>query len=323
MVHLLSCLLQFFIPAPDLSAHLASVPGSRVFISQWRQDFLPVQPPEPFPEMAYLTWLLAILHVNKALCEETLWDTTVRLSKTMTLECVYPLTDNLTQVEWTKNIGTETVSIAVYNPNHNSFEIAAPLDSHLYAEPGQDVTLSCQLQRTWPVQQVIWEKVQPHQVDILASCNLSQGTRYTSKYLRQTWSNCSQGSMKSVLTIPHAMATDSGLYRCRSEASTGKNKTFVIRLIITDGGNNKHFILSIVGGLVSLLLVILIIVIITLYNRKRRRQVRTPLKEPRDKQTKVATNCRSPTSPTQSPDDEKEDIYVNYPTFSRRPKPKF
>ncbi|XP_031222083.1 CD226 antigen isoform X2 [Mastomys coucha] len=342
-----------------------------------------VQPPEPFPEMAYLTWLLAILHVNKALCEETLWDTTVRLSKTMTLECVYPLTDNLTQVEWTKNIGTETVSIAVYNPNHSmyidsyylhrvhflnstvgfrnmslsfynaseadigtysclfhafpsgpwekkikvvwsdSFEIAAPLDSHLYAEPGQDVTLSCQLQRTWPVQQVIWEKVQPHQVDILASCNLSQGTRYTSKYLRQTWSNCSQGSMKSVLTIPHAMATDSGLYRCRSEASTGKNKTFVIRLIITDGGNNKHFILSIVGGLVSLLLVILIIVIITLYNRKRRRQVRTPLKEPRDKQTKVATNCRSPTSPTQSPDDEKEDIYVNYPTFSRRPKPKF
>jgi CD226 antigen len=37
----------------------------------------------------------------------------------MTLECVYPLTHNLTQVEWTKNTGTKTVSIAVYNPNHN------------------------------------------------------------------------------------------------------------------------------------------------------------------------------------------------------------
>nr|XP_034374315.1 CD226 antigen isoform X2 [Arvicanthis niloticus] len=220
--------------------------------------------------MAFLTWLLAILHVHK-----------------------------------------------------DSFEIAAPLDSYLSAKPGQNVTLNCQLQRTWPVQQVIWEKVQPHQVDILASCNLSQGTRYTSKYLRQTWSNCSQESMESVLIIPYAMASDSGLYRCRSEASTEKTKTFVIRLIITDGGTNKHFILPIVGGLASLLLVILIIIVIILYNRKRRRQVRTPLKEPRDKQSKVATNCRSPTSPFQSTDDEKEDIYVNYPTFSQRPKPRF
>ncbi|XP_028624816.1 CD226 antigen isoform X2 [Grammomys surdaster] len=295
--------------------------------------------------MAYLTWLLAILHVHKALCGETLWDTTVRLSETMTLECVYPLMDNLTQVEWTKNIGTNKVSIAVYNPNHNmhidpnyfhrvhflnstvgfrnmslsfynaseadigtysclfhafprgpwekkikvvqsdSFEIAAPLDSYLSAEPGQNVTLNCQLQRIWLVKQVIWEKVQPHQVDILASCNLSQGTRYTSKYPRQTWSNCSQESMESVLIIPYAMAADSGLYRCRSEASTENNKTFVIRLIITDEGTNKHFILPVVGGSASLLLVILFVIIIILYNRKRRRQVRTPLKEPRDKQS--------------------------------------
>ncbi|XP_052011207.1 CD226 antigen isoform X2 [Apodemus sylvaticus] len=333
--------------------------------------------------MAYLTCLLAILHVHKALCEETLWDTTVRLSETMTLECVYPLTDNLTQVEWTKHIGTKTVKIAVYNPNHNmhidpnylhrvhfrnstvgfrnmslsfynaseadtgiysclfhafprgpwekkikvvwsdSFEIAASPDSYLSVEPGQDVTLSCQLQRTWPVKQVIWEKVQPHQVDILASCNLSQGTRYTSKYLRPTWNNCSQGSMKSSLIIPQATATDSGLYRCRSEASMEINETFVIRLIITDGGMNKHFILPIFGGLASLILVILIIIIIILYSRKRRRQARTPLKDPREKQNKVATNCRSPTSPIQSTDEEKEDIYVNYPTFSRRPKPRF
>lgn len=345
--------------------------------------FNTVQPPEPFPEMAYLTWLLAILHVQKALCEETLWDTTVRLSETMTLECVYPLMDNLTQVEWTKNTGTKKANIAVYNPNHNmhidpnylhrvhflnatvgfrnmslsfynaseadigiysclfhafprgpwekkikvvqsdSFEITAPLDSYLSAEPGQNVTLSCQLERTWLVKLVIWEKIQPHQVDILASCNLSQGTRYTSKHLRQTWSDCSQGSMKSVLIIPYAMTADSGLYRCRSEASTGTNTTCVIRLIITDGGTNKHFILFIVGGLASLLLVILIIIIIILYNRKRRRQVRTPLKEPRDKQSKVATNFRGPVSPIQTADDEKEDIYVNYPTFSRRPKPRF
>lgn len=89
----------------------------------------------------------------------------------------------------------------------DSFEIAAPSDSYLSAEPGQDVTLTCQLPRTWPVQQVIWEKVQPHQVDILASCNLSQETRYTSKYLRQTRSNCSQGSMKSITTAAATTTT--------------------------------------------------------------------------------------------------------------------
>ncbi|MEJ1286421.1 CD226 antigen [Cricetulus griseus] len=115
-----------------------------------------------------------------------------------------------------------------------SFEIAASSNGYQYAETGQNVTLNCQLPRNWPVQQVMWEKVQPHQVDILASCNLSQGTRYTSKYLRRIWSNCSQESIQSVI-IPNAMAADSGLYRCRSEASTGEKETFVIRLVITDG----------------------------------------------------------------------------------------
>ncbi|XP_075824220.1 CD226 antigen isoform X2 [Microtus pennsylvanicus] len=333
--------------------------------------------------MACITLLLAILHVHKALCEVIFWDTAVQLSKTMTLECVYPLMDNLTQVEWTKISGAETVNIAVYNPNHrmhidhnyfhrvhflnatlefrnmslsfynaseadigiysclfhsfpggpwekkikvvqsDSFEITAPPNGHLSAEPGQNVTLSCQLPNNWPVQQVMWEKVQPHQVDALASCNLSQRKTYTSKYLRKTWSNCSQGSTPSVLIIPNATSADSGLYRCRSEDSTGEQKTYVIRLIITDGGANKHFILPIAGGSVSLLLVILIIITIIFYSRRRRRQVRTPIKEPSDKQSKVATNCRSPTSPIHSTDDEKEDIYVNYPTFSRRPKPRF
>nr|XP_021484972.1 CD226 antigen-like [Meriones unguiculatus] len=89
------------------------------------------------------------------------------------------------------------------------------------------------------------------------------------------------------------------------------------------GGANKPFILPVAGGSALLLLVILIIITIILYNRRRRRQVRIPPKEPRDKQSKVAINCRSPTSPIQSIDNEKEDIYVNYPTFSRRPNPRF
>ncbi|KAL1773673.1 CD226 antigen isoform X1 [Sigmodon hispidus] len=333
--------------------------------------------------MAYFMLLLAILHVHKAPCEETFWDTVVQLSETMTLECVYPLVGNLTQVEWTKISSKGTVNIAIYNPNHpmhidpnylhkvhflnstaefhnmslsfnnaseedigtysclfhsfpsgswekkikvvqsDSFEITAPSNGYLSAEPGQNVTLSCQLPRKWSMQQVIWEKVQPHQIDILDSCNLSPGTRFKSKYIRKTWSNCSQGSMQSVLIIPNAVTADSGLYRCRFENSTEEKETIAIRLIISDGGTNKHFSFLIAGGSVSLLLVILIIIIIIFYNRRRRRQVRTPLKEPRDKQSKVATNFRNPTSPIQSINDEKEEIYVNYPTFSRRPKTRF
>lgn len=129
----------------------------------------------------------------------------------------------------------------------DSFDITAPSNGYLSAEPGQNVTLSCQLPNNWPVQQVMWEKVQPHQVDVLASCNLSQKTTYTSKYLRKTWSNCSQGSTQSVLIIPNATTADSGLYRCRSEDSTGEQKTYVIRLIITNGEWQEMFQVSKVG----------------------------------------------------------------------------
>lgn len=64
---------------------------------------------------SYSVYVMCIL----AWCEATFWDTAVQLSETMTLECVYPLMDNLTQVEWTKISGTETVNIAVYNPNYH------------------------------------------------------------------------------------------------------------------------------------------------------------------------------------------------------------
>lgn len=56
-----------------------------------------------------------------AWCEVTFWDTAVQLSETMTLECVYPMMDNLTQVEWTKISGTETVKIIVYIPNYRMY----------------------------------------------------------------------------------------------------------------------------------------------------------------------------------------------------------
>uniref|UniRef100_A0A8C4MZ56 CD226 molecule n=1 Tax=Equus asinus asinus TaxID=83772 RepID=A0A8C4MZ56_EQUAS len=179
--------------------------------------------------MDYLIFLLAILHVYKVLCEEKFWDTTVKLAKNMTLECVYPSTDTLTQMEWFKVNAMEKESLVIFNPTygaiirqpyadrvyfsnstvtpndmtlsfHNaseadvgfyscflhtfphgpwekviqvvppdSFEIDAPSNSHILSEPGKNVTLTCQLQMKWPLQQVTWEKIQPHQIDLLTT----------------------------------------------------------------------------------------------------------------------------------------------------------
>ncbi|XP_012513043.1 PREDICTED: CD226 antigen [Propithecus coquereli] len=332
--------------------------------------------------MDYFAFLLAILHVYKALCEEIFWDTTVKLAENMTLECVYPSTDILTQMEWFKINLMEREAIAIFSPTHgviirepyadrvsflnstmapnditlsfhnaseadvgyyscflhtfpqgtwekviqvvppDSFDIAVPSTSHVISEPGKNVTLLCQLQTKWPVQQVTWEKIQPHQIDLLTCCNLFQGRNYTSKYQRQILTTCTQGSRGSFIIIPNVTVSDSGFYRCCFQASTGENETFVVRLTVTDGKTNNQYILFMAGGTVLLLLFVILIttVIVISYNRRRRRQKRDLCKDFWDTQKKAPNNSRSPTSANPPTDDAREDIYVNYPAFSRRPK---
>ncbi|XP_008562630.1 PREDICTED: CD226 antigen [Galeopterus variegatus] len=330
--------------------------------------------------MNYLTFLLAILHVYRAVCEEILWDTTVKLAENMTLECVYTSTDSLTQMEWFKINASKKESIAIFNPTygviirkpyadrvyflnstmspndmtlsfHNaseadvgfyscflhtfptgywekkiqvvqsdSFEIAVQSDSHTVSEPGKDITLTCQFQMKGPMQQVTWEKIQPYQIDLLTCCNLSQGRSYASRYQRQILTNCSQGGRRSFIVIPQATTSDSGLYRCCFEATTGENETFVMRLTITDGKTNHQSVLFMAGGTVLFLVVILITTVIVISCNRRRRQKRTLFKESRDTQRRAANNYRSPISINEHMDDAREDVYVNYPTFSRRPK---
>lgn len=53
-----------------------------------------------------------------ALCEEVFWDTTVKLAENMTLECVYPSMNTLTQMEWFKINMMERESIAIFNPTY-------------------------------------------------------------------------------------------------------------------------------------------------------------------------------------------------------------
>uniref|UniRef100_A0A8C5LGF6 Ig-like domain-containing protein n=1 Tax=Jaculus jaculus TaxID=51337 RepID=A0A8C5LGF6_JACJA len=191
-----------------------------------------------------------------------------------------------------------TFFLALLLMHEESFDKAATLNSEIVSAPGQKVTLMYELQKNWTAQQVTWERVQAQQIDVLSLCNLSQGRNYTSKYLRELWSTCSQGSRTSLLVLPGVLPTDSGIYRCRFESSTGENDTFAIRLTVTDGKSN---ILFVAGGTVLLLLAILIIPTIFISCR-------------------AANNYRSPTSTNGSMDDAGDEIYVNYPTFPRRQK---
>uniref|UniRef100_A0A8C5P5D8 Ig-like domain-containing protein n=1 Tax=Jaculus jaculus TaxID=51337 RepID=A0A8C5P5D8_JACJA len=191
-------------------------------------------------------------------------------------------------------VWTKTIQVV----QSESFDKAATLNSEIVSAPGQKVTLMYELQKNWTAQQVTWERVQAQQIDVLSLCNLSQGRNYTSKYLRELWSTCSQGSRTSLLVLPGVLPTDSGIYRCRFESSTGENDTFAIRLTVTDGKSN---ILFVAGGTVLLLLAILIIPTIFISCR-------------------AANNYRSPTSTNGSMDDAGDEIYVNYPTFPRRQK---
>lgn len=84
-----------------------------------KRIFIFISPtPSPSPVMDFLTFLLAVLHAHRALCQEMLWDTTVKLAENMTLECIYPSMDSLTQMEWFKINTTNKESIAIFNPVH-------------------------------------------------------------------------------------------------------------------------------------------------------------------------------------------------------------
>ncbi|XP_013366789.1 PREDICTED: CD226 antigen isoform X2 [Chinchilla lanigera] len=334
--------------------------------------------PKSFPQMDCLAFLLVILQAYKALCEETFWDTTVRLAESMTLECVYPLMDEVTQAEWFKTVGEQKQSMAIFNPDHgvairkpyenkvhflnstkarkdvtlsfhnasdtdvgsysclihtfpsgpwektvqvvqtDSFEIQLRKHSHMVVSPG-NVKLSFKLHMNWSAQQITWEKIQPHQIDLLTHCNLSRGKSF-SKYRKQMLTNCTQGIRSSFIIIPNATASDSGLYRCCFISSTGQNETFLIRLTITDGETHNQYIIA---AVLLFLFVILIVTIVIYYNKRRRRKKNVPAKNSSDTQSKVGNNYRRPISTHQPVGDANEDIYVNYPSFARRPKPRF
>ncbi|XP_054439867.1 CD226 antigen isoform X2 [Pteronotus mesoamericanus] len=199
------------------------------------------------------------------------------------------------------------------------FETAVSPDIDVVSETGKNVTLTYELQKNGLMQQVTWEKIQSHQIDLLTRCNLFQGKSNVSRYQRQILSTCDQGMRRSTVTLPHVTASDSGLYRCLFKASSGENETFVVRLTISDDKTVHHYILFTAGGPVLLLLFVILIatIIVIVYKRK---QKRIQFKESEGTRNKASNNYRSAPFANQQPDGAGEDVYVNFPTFPRRPK---
>ncbi|XP_069884708.1 CD226 antigen [Dipodomys merriami] len=336
--------------------------------------------------MDFLPFLLALLHVHKALCAEISWDSTVKLTKQLTLECAHLPTQILTQIEWLKHNGQKEERIAIFNPilgleimapytNRVSiknsseasnvitlnFNNASDMDAGLYTcrlntfphgsvekiiqvaktdkfesiallnetipelvtESGQNITLNYQFQMKGPVKTVIWEKIQPHQIDILTSCDLLEGSPYTSKYQNKVWATCRQGSRVSILFIPNVTVSESAIYCCLVEATTGEKESYMIRLIVYGPKHEPSYLQNLlVAGGILLVVAILITVICVISYYGRRKHTNGLFKESSGTQNKRANNSRSPVSYRQAKDHAQDDIYVNYPTMPQKTKSK-
>ncbi|XP_032659308.1 CD226 antigen isoform X1 [Chelonoidis abingdonii] len=66
--------------------------------------------------MDYLACLIVVLQLSETTGEGRFVDATVKLTNNMTLECVYPKTDGITQMSWVKSIVAGKEVIAVSHP---------------------------------------------------------------------------------------------------------------------------------------------------------------------------------------------------------------
>ncbi|XP_043835391.1 CD226 antigen [Dromiciops gliroides] len=328
--------------------------------------------------MHCLPFLFVILQAHKAMSEEEFVDTTVKLTKNMIFECIYPELDLISQVEWFKITVTGKDSMAIFSPEygmrirrdyinsirflnssltandvslffHNAskadlglyycilqlfphgrwekvikvvhsdaFEIQVSSNNHMVSEAGKNVTFVFQTHMASPLKHVTWERIQPHQIDHLTSCNLNNEKSYGFKYSKKILTNCSQGMKSSFIVIHNVTASDSGFYQCCLTTDTGENETFVIRLTVTDAKTDHQIFFLMAGGAASSLSLAIFIIIIIGYCCRRKRMSKALW----DTQTQPSKNYARSGVPDQTQDYKEEDIYVNCPAFSQRPNPR-
>lgn len=66
-----------------------------------------------------------------ALCEEMVWDTTVKLAENMSLECIYSSLDTLVQLEWHKITTTNRELMAIFSPTYG-LSVKPPYTERVY-----------------------------------------------------------------------------------------------------------------------------------------------------------------------------------------------
>ncbi|XP_020841285.1 CD226 antigen [Phascolarctos cinereus] len=199
----------------------------------------------------------------------------------------------------------------------DDFEIRVPSNSHMVSEPGKNVKFIFQPHMASPLKHVTWERIQPHQIDHLTSCNLNNGKSYGLKYQRKILTSCNQGMKSSSIVIHNVTASDSGFYQCCLTTNIGENETFVMRLTVTDAKTDHQIIFFMAGGAASFLLLVISIIIITYCCRRKKVS-----KALWDTQNQPSKNYARSGVPEQTQDCKEEDIYVNCPAFSQRPNPR-
>ncbi|XP_072460227.1 CD226 antigen [Notamacropus eugenii] len=199
----------------------------------------------------------------------------------------------------------------------DGFEIGVPSNSHMVSEPGKNVTFTFQTHMASPLKHVTWERIRPHQIDHLTSCNLDNGKSYGLKYQRKILLSCSQEMKSSSIVIQNVTASDSGFYQCCLTTNTGENETFVMRLTVTAEKTDYQIVFFMVGGAALVLILAISIIFISFCCRRKRVS-----KALWDTQSQTSKNYGRSVIPDETECYKEEDIYVNCPVFSQRPNPR-
>ncbi|KAM6276062.1 CD226 antigen isoform 4-T4 [Spheniscus humboldti] len=148
----------------------------------------------------------------------------------------------------------------------DAFEVSEKQDNPVFTKPGGNVAFTCPYKIGDSVQQVMWERIKPDQVDTVVLCNLSGKQSFGSDFKERTLVDCSDQA-NSMIVIQNFTASDFATYRC---VATGRNKTYVMSFTVAATWDPKCFIIYIAGGISAavLLLIFLLIFCITTAYRK-------------------------------------------------------
>ncbi|XP_049624857.1 CD226 antigen-like [Suncus etruscus] len=141
----------------------------------------------------------------------------------------------------------------------DGFEIVESPEKQVVSTTGKNITLTCPLPVDSPIERITWEKIQPHQIDLLSKCDLPLGQSDASKFHREIWSSCSKDMPVSIIILYQVLVSDSAIYQCEFQTLKAQNASCLIKLTVNSDDHDSLYILFIVGGIIILLVLISLI----------------------------------------------------------------